>query len=116
VQNGETIRSLTDRMIAALHEDADALGIQRPDHEPRATDYVPQMLSLIGQLEGKGLAYQAGNGDVNYAVRKFPGYGKLSGKSLDELRPASAWPCRTARTTRSTSCSGRAPSPPSPPR
>ncbi|MGL4808757.1 MAG: cysteine--tRNA ligase, partial [Giesbergeria sp.] len=63
-----------------------ALGIQRPDHEPRATDYVPQMLSLIGQLEGKGLAYQAGNGDVNYAVRKFPGYGKLSGKSLDELQ------------------------------
>ena len=47
VQNGETIRSLTDRMIAALREDADALGIQRPDHEPRATDYVPQMLSLI---------------------------------------------------------------------
>ena len=86
VQNGETIRSLTDRMIAALREDADALGIQRPDHEPRATDYVPQMLSLIGQLEGKGLAYQAGNGDVNYAVRKFPGYGKLSGKSLDELQ------------------------------
>ena len=86
VHNGETIRSLTDRMIAALREDADALGIQRPDHEPRATDYVPQMLSLIGQLEGKGLAYQAGNGDVNYAVRKFPGYGKLSGKSLDELQ------------------------------
>ena len=89
VQNGETIRSLTDRMIAALREDADALGIQRPDHEPRATDYVPQMLSLIGQLEGKGLAYQAGNGDVNYAVRKFPGYGKLSGKSLDELQAES---------------------------
>ena len=86
VENGETILGLTDRMIAALHQDADALGIQRPDHEPRATDYVPQMLSLIGQLEGKGLAYQAGNGDVNYAVRKFPGYGKLSGKSLDELQ------------------------------
>ena len=86
VQNGETIRSLTDRMIAALREDADALGIQRPDHEPRATDYVPQMLSLIGQLEGKGLAYQAASGDVNFAVRRFAGYGKLSGKSLDELR------------------------------
>jgi len=84
--NGETIRSLTDRMIAALHEDADALGIERPTVEPRATDYVPQMLRLIGRLEGKGLAYRAGNGDVNYAVRKFPGYGKLSGKSLDELR------------------------------
>ena len=85
VENGETVRGLTDRMIDALHQDADALGIERPTHEPRATDYVPQMLSLIGQLESKGLAYQAGNGDVNFAVRKFPGYGKLSGKSLDEL-------------------------------
>ena len=85
VENGESIRSLTDRMIEALHQDADALGIERPQFEPRATDYVPQMLSLIGTLENKGLAYRAGNGDVNYAVRKFPGYGKLSGKSLDEL-------------------------------
>ena len=85
VENGETIRSLTDRMIDALHQDADALGIERPTHEPRATAYVPQMLDMIGTLQGKGLAYQAGNGDVDYAVRKFPGYGKLSGKSLDEL-------------------------------
>lgn len=85
VENGETIRSLTDRMIDALHQDADALGIERPTHEPRATEYVPQMLSMIGTLQQKGLAYQASNGDVNYAVRKFPGYGKLSGKSLDEL-------------------------------
>jgi cysteinyl-tRNA synthetase len=85
LENGETIRQLTDRMIDALHEDADALGIERPQHEPRATDYVPQMLSMIGTLEQKGLAYRAGNGDVNYSVRKFPGYGKLSGKSLDEL-------------------------------
>ena len=86
VENGETIRSLTDRMIDALHQDADALGIERPTHEPRATDYVPQMLSMIATLQDKGLAYQAGNGDVNFAVRKFPGYGKLSGKSLDELQ------------------------------
>ena len=85
VENGESIRSLTDRMIDALHQDANALGIERPQFEPRATDYVPQMLSMIGILERKGLAYRAGNGDVNYAVRKFPGYGKLSGKSLDEL-------------------------------
>ena len=85
VENGETIRSLTDRMIDALHQDADALGIERPQLEPRATDYVPQMLAMIGTLEQKGLAYRAGNGDVNFAVRKFPGYGKLSGKSLDEL-------------------------------
>jgi cysteinyl-tRNA synthetase len=90
LENGETIRALTDRMVDALHQDADALGIERPTHEPRATDYVPQMLSLIGRLQEKGLAYQSqsgsGKGDVNYAVRKFPGYGKLSGKSLDELR------------------------------
>jgi len=85
LENGETIRGLTDRMIAALHQDADALGIERPTHEPRATDYVPQMLAMIGALEQKGLAYRSPNGDVNYAVRKFPGYGKLSGKSLDEL-------------------------------
>ncbi|KKW66826.1 cysteinyl-tRNA synthetase [Lampropedia cohaerens] len=89
-ENGETIRSLTDRMIAALHEDADALGVERPTHEPRATDYVPHMLQMIGKLESKGLAYRSGGvdraADVNFAVRKFPGYGKLSGKSLEELR------------------------------
>ena len=85
VENNETVRALTDRMVAALRQDADALGIERPTHEPRATEYVPQMLSMIGTLQGKGLAYHAGNGDVNFAVRKFPGYGKLSGKSLDEL-------------------------------
>ena len=86
LENGETIRALTDRMVASLHQDADALGIERPTHEPRATDFVPQMLSLIDRLAHKGLAYQAPGGDMNYAVRKFPGYGKLSGKSLDELR------------------------------
>ncbi|MCX7693987.1 cysteine--tRNA ligase [Tepidimonas taiwanensis] len=86
LKNGETIRHLTDRMIDALHADADALGIERPTHEPRATEYVPQMLGLIGRLEAKGLAYRSDNGDVNYPVRAFPGYGKLSGKSLDELR------------------------------
>jgi cysteinyl-tRNA synthetase len=84
-ENGESIRSLTDRMIAALHQDVDALGIERPTLEPRATDFVPQMFNLIGLLEGKGLAYRAPSGDVNYAVRKFVSYGKLSGKSLDEL-------------------------------
>ena len=86
LENGETIRSLTNRMVDALHQDADALGIERPTHEPRATEYVPAMLKLIGQLQHKGLAYQGGDGDVNFAVRKFDGYGKLSGKSLDELR------------------------------
>ena len=85
VENGETIRSLTNRMVDAMHEDFDALGIARPTAEPRATEFVPQMLSMIGVLEQKGLAYRTPQGDVNYSVRKFPGYGKLSGKSLDEL-------------------------------
>jgi len=86
LQRGITIRALTDEMIDAMHTDIAKLGIEPPTLEPRATDYVPQMLDLIKQLEGKGLAYKATNGDVNYAVRKFEGYGKLSGKSVDELR------------------------------
>ena len=86
VERGITIRALTDEMIVAMHQDIGALGIEPPTLEPRATDYVPQMLALISTLEAKGLAYQASSGDVNFAVRKFPGYGKLSGKSLDELR------------------------------
>ena len=86
LERGTTIRQLTDEMIAAMHADIGKLGIEPPNAEPRATEYVPQMLSLIGTLEAKGLAYRAEGGDVNYAVRKFPGYGKLSGKSLDELR------------------------------
>jgi cysteinyl-tRNA synthetase len=80
------IRQLTEEMLAAMHVDLDALGVERPTHEPRATEYVPQMLAMIQTLEGKGLAYASADGDVNYAVRKFPGYGKLSGKSIDELR------------------------------
>ena len=89
VENGETVRGLTDRMIAEMYRDFDALGIERPTFDPRATDYVPQMLDIVRKLESKGLAYRVnkddGAGDVNYAVRRFPGYGKLSGKSLDEL-------------------------------
>ncbi len=85
VENGETIRALTTRMIGEMYRDADALGIQRPDHDPRATDYVPQMLDIVGKLERNGLAYRSDSGDVNYSVRKFAGYGKLSGKSIDEL-------------------------------
>jgi cysteinyl-tRNA synthetase len=85
-ENGESIYALTERMIAAMSEDFAALGNQAPDLEPRATQFVPQMLELIESLEANGLAYQAADGDVNYAVRKFPGYGKLSGKSLDDLR------------------------------
>jgi cysteinyl-tRNA synthetase len=85
-ENAEPVGELTARFIAAMDEDAAALGVEKPDHEPRATAFVPQMLELIGALEQRGLAYQSGSGDVNFAVRRFPGYGKLSGKSLDELR------------------------------
>ncbi len=86
LERGITIRALTDEMIEVMHTDIGKLGIETPTLEPRATEYVPQMLKLIGQLEAKGLAYRSSNGDVNYAVRKFAGYGKLSGKSLDDLR------------------------------
>jgi cysteinyl-tRNA synthetase len=86
VENGETLSSLTTRFTQYMNEDFAALGILAPDVEPRATEYVPQMLSIIGKLEEKGLAYKGDDGDVNYAVRDFPGYGKLSGKSLDDLR------------------------------
>ncbi len=86
VERGVSIRALTDEMTRAMHADLDALGIERPSHEPRATDYVPQMLDMIGRLEQRGLAYRSGSGDVNYAVRRFEGYGKLSGKSLEQLR------------------------------
>ncbi len=86
LERGISIRALTDEMIVAMHRDTGALGIEAPTIEPRATEYVPQMLRLIGRLQDKDLAYQADGGDVNFSVRKFPGYGKLSGKSLDELR------------------------------
>lgn len=86
VENGETISQLTSRFIQYMDEDAAALGVQAPDHAPRATQYVPQMLSLIQKLENNGLAYKAEDGDVNFSVRDFAGYGKLSGKSLDDLR------------------------------
>ena len=91
VENKEPISALTQRFINAMNEDAKALGVLAPTHEPRATEYVPQMLDVIDKLQSHGLAYQAqmsdgSSGDVNFSVRAFPGYGKLSGKSLDELR------------------------------
>ncbi|MFZ5575178.1 MAG: cysteine--tRNA ligase [Pseudomonadota bacterium] len=85
-ENGETPAALTARFIDAMHADERALGVLPPDHEPRATAYVAQMLAMIGRLVAKGLAYAAPNGDVYYSVRGFPAYGRLSGKSLDELR------------------------------
>ena len=85
-ENREPIAVLTERYIRFMDEDVGALGVEKPDHEPRATQYVPQMLEMIARLEAKGLAYLAADGDVNYSVRKFPGYGRLSGKQLDDLR------------------------------
>ena len=86
LERGIPIAQLTQEMVLAMHADTEALGIERPTVEPRATAYVPQMLQMIRQLEARGLAYSVDSGDVNFAVRKFPGYGKLSGKTLDELR------------------------------
>jgi cysteinyl-tRNA synthetase len=86
VETGRRIGEVTDFYIDAMHADERALGVQTPDREPRATEYVGEMLDIIGKLEQNGLAYQADDGDVNYAVRGFPGYGELSGKTLDDLR------------------------------
>jgi cysteinyl-tRNA synthetase len=86
LENGEPFQHLTERFIEAMNEDAAALGVRKPEFEPRATANIPQMLQLIGKLIDKGMAYRADNGDVYYVVHKFNGYGKLSGKSLEQLR------------------------------
>ena len=86
LENGEPIAALTNRFIDAMHADSDELGLMHPDQEPRATDYIKQMQGMIGRLIENELAYQAEDGDVNYAVRNFKNYGRLSGKSLDDLR------------------------------
>lgn len=86
LESGETIAALTARFTRAMHEDAAALGVERPDLEPRATAFVPQMLAMIEALEKNGYAYQAADGDVNYAVRKFAAYGQLAGFVPDDLR------------------------------
>jgi len=85
-ENREPIDTLTSRFIEAMDEDAAVLGAEKPDFEPRATQHVQGMLDMIKVLEARGLAYQAANGDVVYPVRKFEAYGKLSGKTLDDLR------------------------------
>jgi cysteinyl-tRNA synthetase len=85
-ENGEPIDALTERYIAAMHEDCDALGVARPDFEPRATRYLPAIIDMVERLVARGYAYVAPNGDVLYAVAKFEGYGRLSGKRLADLR------------------------------
>ena len=85
-ENAEPIQVLTQRFIDAMHEDADALGCLRPNHEPRATEAIPEMLAMISTLMDKGYAYLADNGDVYYDVSEFEGYGRLSGKNIEDLR------------------------------
>ncbi|MEC9483384.1 MAG: cysteine--tRNA ligase, partial [Halomonas sp.] len=85
-ENGESIASLTERMIEAMHEDEGRLGVLRPDQEPRATVYIADIVAMIERLVDKGYAYRADNGDVYYRVRRFDGYGKLSNRNPDEMR------------------------------
>ena len=85
-ENGKSFEAVTERFIKAMHEDFDALGVLRPDIEPRATEYVPQMQAMITALMEKGFAYQGSNGDVYYDVSRFEKYGALSGQQLDKLR------------------------------
>ncbi len=82
---GEPIEALTARYIAAMDEDFAAIGIERPDHEPRATEYVPAIVAMVEALIDKGYAYVAADGDVLYAVEKFAQYGRLSGRKLEDL-------------------------------
>ena len=97
VQTNQKISEVTGFFIDAMHADERALDVLPPDREPRATAYVPQMLEIINALKDKDLAYQAVDGDVNFAVRQFPGYGKLSGKSLDQLRAGERVAVSTAK-------------------
>ena len=85
-ENGEHFSALTERFITAMHEDSEALGILPPDAEPKATDHIGEIIDMIERLISKGHAYVADNGDVYYAVASFEGYGKLSGKSTEDLR------------------------------
>jgi cysteinyl-tRNA synthetase len=85
-QNQESFLDLTERFIVAMNDDAAALGVAPPDFEPKASDNIPQMIELIELLFDKGLAYEGSNGDVYYSVNKFERYGRLSGKSLEDLR------------------------------
>ena len=88
-EQGTDIQSLTDTMIAAFHEDMDALYCLRPSLEPRATTHMDSMIAMIETLVARGVAYVADSGDVLYAVRKFQNYGQLSGKNINDLEAGS---------------------------
>jgi cysteinyl-tRNA synthetase len=85
-ERGIDWRALTEEFIAAMNEDCAALGLLKPDLEPRATEHLGQIVEMIGRLIANGYAYQGANGDVYYDVSKFEPYGKLSGKRLEDLR------------------------------
>jgi cysteinyl-tRNA synthetase len=87
--NGESWDRLAQRFTTAMHEDCATLGLQKPDMEPRASEFIEPIIAMIQTLIDKGYAYVARNGDVMYAVRKFPNYGRLSGKKIDDLRAGS---------------------------
>src|ERR1700734_958430 len=87
--NGENWADLAQPFTVAMHEDCERLGLQAPDLEPRATEYIGPIIAMTQTLIDKGYAYVAGNGDVMYSVRKFAAYGRLSGKKIDDLRAGS---------------------------
>lgn len=88
-ENAESITSLTERMIDAMHEDEARLGVLPPSREPRATGHIDEIVAMIETLIDKGFAYAADNGDVYYRVRRFDGYGKLNNRQLDDMRAGS---------------------------
>jgi cysteinyl-tRNA synthetase len=87
--NGENWADLARRFTVAMHEDCATLGLQDPDLEPRATEFIAPIIAMIQTLIDKGFAYAADHGDVMYSVRKFPNYGRLSRKKIDDLRAGS---------------------------
>ena len=96
-ENGEAVDQLTQRMIAAMHEDEDALSVLRPDQEPRATEHIDDIITMVKTLIEKGYAYAASNGDVYYRVEKFPTYGQLTNKVIEELRSGARVEVETAK-------------------
>ncbi len=85
-ENGEHVDALTERMIQAMHDDEDRLGVLRPDLEPRATHHIGDIVDMVQTLVEKGFAYPADNGDVYYRVNKFADYGKLTNRNLEEMQ------------------------------
>ncbi|MEI8596054.1 cysteine--tRNA ligase [Photobacterium sp. Hal280] len=96
-ENGESCDSLTERLIGEMYADFDALGMARPDIEPRATKFIPEIVALCERLIERGFAYVADNGDVMFEVSKFDEYGKLSGQDLEQLQAGARVDIETAK-------------------